>query len=385
MQKDFHLGVIYVVCRLVGFNSEESDIIAGSSQFVDDAVHEGVLKFNNKYIYEFPSSAHRQIDYRNFVALDNHKAWVPFHFIPAAQIDNISSEETLEKLICRPNSRVAKSLLEAFIPHFKKNTGLYHLGITLHSYVDTWAHQGFSGFTSPLNQVQEIYNENGELDFDKNSRIKHFHSLKKRSYRFKRHHASLTKRIWNLSKIIYQKILSLGISKFNPIGHGAVLSFPDLPYLKWKYKNWNNQIISRDNPKDFFEAVENTIEYLGRLRKITNLGTSLVSNHDLNSIKHLLENTIHEDENVRLEVWKNAILNNTFSFGNDVWKYSCDDISSWTQEIFSIDREIEFSTDDLTFPNNFNQSHWKLAHDAIILHRYLLVHQVLPEFDICVF
>lgn len=385
MQKDFHLGITYVLCRITGFTSEEANIIAGSSQFVDDAVHDGVLKFSNKYIYEFQSSAHRQIDYRNFIDLKNHKAWIPFHFIPAAQVDGLYPEQTLEKLVCRPNSPVAQLLLKSFSPYFKNAMGMYHLGVTLHSYVDTWAHQGFSGFTSPLNRVKEIYNEHGELDFEKTLKVKKFYKLRRASRRYKTYNNSKITIFLNLIKILYQKILSFGISEFNPIGHGAVLSFPDLPYLKWKYKNWNNQIISRNNTEDFFEAVQKTLEFLVHLRNDNGLNTPEIKQEDLNKIKFMMENIKDEDENIRLEAWKNAILENNFSFGSDTWTYECNEISSWTQELFSIESELEFEKNDLNYPCSFVQSHWKLAHDAIILHRYLLVHTVLPQFDICVF
>lgn len=385
MQKDFHLGAMYVACRMVGFSSFESDIIAGSSQFVDDAVHEGILNFNNKYIYEFHSSAHRQIDYRNFVALKNHKAWIPFHFIPAGVVDGFYPEATDEKLVCRPNSQISQEMLKTYFPYFKEVTGLYHLGVMLHSYVDTWAHQGFSGFTSPLNKVQEIFNEEINADINVFKKVKNFYKLKRSSPKYKIYKKTQLKIFKNYIDIIWEKIKSKFVSGINPIGHGAVLSFPDLPYLVWQYKNWRGEIITRNNPEDFYQAFLKVIEYLQELRAANKLSIHQIKESDLVEVKLLLTNTINEDENFRLNVWKDSILSQKFTFGVDVWKYECNELASWTQEVFTINSDLEFNCDNLIYSNDFLNSHWKLVHDAIVLHRYLLVNKVLPKFDICAF
>ena len=82
MQLDFHHAVTYVTARIAGFGHEEADIIAYSSQFVDDAVSSGVVCFDNKAMYSRISSAHKAIDPRNLDNAENHLIWLPFHFLP---------------------------------------------------------------------------------------------------------------------------------------------------------------------------------------------------------------------------------------------------------------------------------------------------------------
>jgi len=66
MQIDFHHAVTYVLARLAGFNYEQANIIAYSSQYVDDSNCDVFVKFNNGALYKPICSAHKILDYRNF-------------------------------------------------------------------------------------------------------------------------------------------------------------------------------------------------------------------------------------------------------------------------------------------------------------------------------
>ena len=111
MQIDFHHGVTYVLARLAGFSHDEAQIIAHSAQYVDDAVDDGTLFFDNEGAYEFISSAHKMLDYRNFSKLANHHVWIPFHFLPGNDLDpklRGKVPDFVQQAICRPNSVTAK-------------------------------------------------------------------------------------------------------------------------------------------------------------------------------------------------------------------------------------------------------------------------------------
>ena len=87
MQIDFHHGTIYVLARLAGLNQNDANIVAYSSQYIDDAIHSGTIYFSNRATYQFKAAAHRMLDYRNFKELANHRVWTPFHFLPGNEID----------------------------------------------------------------------------------------------------------------------------------------------------------------------------------------------------------------------------------------------------------------------------------------------------------
>src|SRR5262249_6901909 len=79
VQIDFHHATTYALARLAGFSHDEANVVAYSSQYVDDAVNAGAIEFENGASYSRISSAHKMLDYRNFEALADAVVWVPFH------------------------------------------------------------------------------------------------------------------------------------------------------------------------------------------------------------------------------------------------------------------------------------------------------------------
>ena len=125
MQKDFHFGTTYTLSRLAGFSKEESEIIATSSQYIDDAIHSGKIIFNNRAGYQFFAAAHKMLDYRNYKELANHYSWIPFHFLPGNVTDDPlfdGVEPFVQKLICQPNSLVAKLMIKKTIQNKHKHS-----------------------------------------------------------------------------------------------------------------------------------------------------------------------------------------------------------------------------------------------------------------------
>lgn len=108
----------------------------------------------------------------------------------------------IRKLVCHPDSHVARDMLRTCATDIKKPYALHRLGITMHVYADTWAHQGFAGVNHEINEVRELQTNNKSLD-----------------------------------KSFITKIANFFLSESFPLGHGAALSHPDLPSLIWEYKN----------------------------------------------------------------------------------------------------------------------------------------------------
>ena len=79
--------------------------------------------------------------------------YIPFHFYPgdidypgAARKDSITN-----KMNVTPNSKNVKKLLISAL----KTRNLYRVGIGLHTYADSWAHQNFSGLLEDWNKLEE--------------------------------------------------------------------------------------------------------------------------------------------------------------------------------------------------------------------------------------
>jgi len=126
MQIDFHHGVIYVLSRFAGFSPQESNVIAYSSQYVDDAINSGLIKFDNGSMYYHIRSAHGTYDPENTNDEANLHSWLPFHFLPGNEVNDMDkSYGEIARLICRPNSEIAQDMLakcimnNIYIPHLK--------------------------------------------------------------------------------------------------------------------------------------------------------------------------------------------------------------------------------------------------------------------------
>lgn len=362
MEIDFHHGVVYVLSRLAGFSKEEADIVASSSQFVDDAIWGLPIFFKTGEIYKPMSSAHKTLDYRNFVELANRLSWVSFHFLPgncevASGMENGFDFES--RLVCKPNSFLAKDMVEECIRNRGEANALFRLGISLHVYADTWAHQGFSGIQSNLNKVGYVNDEVVS--------------------------ANLKQKVKNFFSDIYDSAVGTIVENVLPLGHGAVLSYPDRPYLKWKYFNSNGKLVERDNTEIFMEAVKNVYEVLCQFRngdiEVSGVYAPLTDD-SLNKIKELMTKTIDSDPIKRLNVWLSKIEEDHFGFGSEKAKYVICGPDSWEYAAFG--RELQDDKFKYDFKNAFLESNWMQFHDALIDHHYYLTRVIFPKYKFCI-
>ncbi|SMF52272.1 DUF6765 family protein [Pseudobacteriovorax antillogorgiicola] len=364
MQIDFHHGVTYILARLAGFSREQAQIIAHSAQYVDDATKEGVVKFDNYSMFRCIASAHKAVDYRNFEALKNHLVWIPFHFLPGNQVSGYKGvPEFVERIICRPNSEVAQAMVAKCIRDRSHKHSIYRLGITMHVFADTWAHQGFAGISHPVNIVNNILNWRGEIDYDLNDRVDDFYN---RPY-------------W---KALVNKFKSVFLKEVAPLGHGTVLSYPDRPYLKWKYEDFRGHVVERNNPETYMDAVVHLHKAMGRfLNGDHRHEPPPMKDHDLATIKEMIEGTTDDDGEIRHQKWLQAIADGKFSFGAESVVYVPTGAGSWRHR--ALGTEIEDLTEQLfIYSQEFLDSDWKLFHDAISNHRHVILHELLPEFGL---
>ncbi|QYJ85550.1 hypothetical protein K0I73_15310 [Shewanella mesophila] len=355
MQIDGHHALTYIAARFAGFDAEDASKVAYSAQYVDDATNGGVIKFTNGAMYYRIASAHKMLDYSNFDELANHQAWAAFHFLPGNAGLPAGENPTgsfIHKLICKPDSFIARDMLKLAIADKAKSYGLHRLGISMHVYADTFAHQGFTGNRHEVNEVSELKSSDAELDQN-----------------------------------FLSKITNFFLSEAYPLGHGAALSHPDRPYITWQYKNGLGVQVERDNREIFFDAVDSMCCAM----KCFISGDSTVNldvvtgipEEDALVIREMLAGINDDDGEVRHRRWLDAIAEGKFSFGAETLTYIAKGEGSWKHESIGQLAPKDQEDDTFEYHSPFLSSDWKMFHDALQAHRFDILHDVLPKYGIC--
>ncbi len=356
MQIDFHHTVTYLCARLAGFEHEDANIVAYSAQYVDDATNEGIIQFNNGALYRRISSAHKMIDYRNIVALNNHLVWIPFHFLPGnAGLPAGENPEGsfVEKLVCKPNSYVAQDMIKDCVENHAKRYSLHRLGITAHVLADTWGHQGFAGVSHKINNVENLEGGDGQPDADLMDRIQDYFSI-----------------------IVRDEI--------PPLGHGKALSNPDLPFADWSYTNGLGDQVIRDNPNDFVEAADALCMMCQKFiaQDPEHNAPGLTDGHK-EGIKNNFLTFDYKSGDERHEAWRSALAADQFGIGPVDLPYIPKGIGSWKHEALETEETKDSGNELFNYSPDFLNSNWKLFHDAAKAHRLAVIDDILPRYGIC--
>ncbi len=363
MQIDFHHGAIYTLARIAGFGKEEAEKLAYASQYTDDAIHGGLISFNNGALFKRTITAHKALNPKNLIIDDNLDVWMPFHFLPGNE--NKPKDKPAEhkgfirRLAAKPGSPVAQDMIDEAIRQKDKPYGLHRFGIALHVYADTWAHQEFAGIVHEINEVEDPKEIRGAEQ------------------------KSLLDQIWRGLKVGVYDILD---DAAPPIGHGRALHFPDLPYVTWTYKDGRGKRHERNNRDFFMDAVKHVYvkmkQYLAGNLAQTDIPD--LTPHNLMQIKSIF--SIREEEgDKRHRVWLKAIENGTFELEpeyplKDKLSYNPSGRNSWKYQ--AIGRK-NYNNDCFNYSDDFLKSDWKRFHDAAIAHRFYVLHELLPAYGIC--
>ncbi len=151
MDIEFHYYMTFLVAAKAGFGQDEAKIIGYSSQFVDD----------NDLIFEINKDKAQY--YRNYVSQTMNilkpksklfRIYPLFHFIPGDPLypGARRRDGNLHSLNTTPDSDNANLLIDEAI----RSENLYRIGITTHSFVDTWAHQNFIGYYNEFNSMSGV-------------------------------------------------------------------------------------------------------------------------------------------------------------------------------------------------------------------------------------
>ena len=368
MQIDFHHAVTYVAARLAGFDRPEADIIAYCAQYVDDATNSGLIRFDNGAMYSRISSAHRMFDYRNLDALANHHVWLPFHFLPGnggLEAGRNPDGSFIEKIICRPDSPVARDMVRACIRQKDTPYGLHRLGVTMHVYADTWAHQGFAGVNHRVNDIRAL-DDTDEPDAGLLARLKDYFGDK------------------------FNQTAGTFVGGVLPLGHGAALSCPDRPWLKWRYRDHNNRIVVRDNPRDFTEAADAMCRAMRRFRLgDADARAAGIPDDDRQKIGSLFRSIRDESGEDRHAAWLQYIADGYFNFGAEAITYPGQGATrgkgtgSWKEQALGTHRARDTGDEVFPYRPEFLSSDWKHFHDALRAHRFSVIRDILPRYGIC--
>jgi len=171
MDIHFHYYAIRALAHCAGFDGKEAEIIAYASQYVDDATEHGGFKIkgippeaDDQHIaglFEPVCTAHAGLQYVVGLRTDvQRKVYIPFHFLPPEL--SRSSRRKFDYRV-KAGSPHAHALLDEAIAAVKGATSgtpriraLIKTGIALHTFADTWAHEGFSGrWSAADNDIQD--------------------------------------------------------------------------------------------------------------------------------------------------------------------------------------------------------------------------------------
>lgn len=366
MQEDMHYYGTYALARAAGLEVKNAQIIAYAAQYVDDSTANDSEVHEDGGMFETTATAHTDTEAVMNAAADHteqRKVWVPFHFFPGAEGSTLS-----EKLKCVKDSELAQEMVKNHIRHaaaVKDECGLQLMGIMAHVYADTFSHYGFSGVSSRENEVD---GKSFELDV-KNEEAKAYIMGKFTGFLAKYSHKFITKN--------YRNILSEGASiATGALGHGAVGTYPDRPFLRWKFTYIKNNQDSgwRNNHETFLEGCEKIHKAFSEYAIQAELSINPVNFSEIkDKVSEIL--SLEAAKEYRIEAWKTAINNGDLFevSNNEALDYSSDD---WEQQ--------KDNFEDLESSNEMIDKNVYKFHQAAIYHRNYTLKQLLPKHNIMV-
>ena len=305
MQVDMHYYGTYAMARAAGLSAADCHIIAIAAQFVDDNAGKDTVWFADGARLDVDATAHHAFDVANIDPEDQRHVWVPFHFIPG----NEGTEYT-ERLICRKDSEVVRELVNHHVSMAEKTYFLPLIGITAHVYADTFSHYGFSGVSSRKNRIDghslQIVNEH-EFETDLQNHIREKSVTFQQRYGRESGFLPNIKRWWRSVK---SEAIETGSGA---LGHGAVLTYPDRPYMHWQFRYEDprgigrNDMQDRNNPRTFLEGAEALHGMFKRVRQIRDTvaaDNGREWNEIVERVKAILEKPGRKEE--RIGHWQQA-------------------------------------------------------------------------------
>lgn len=370
MQLDMHYYGTYAMARAAGIKPDTAKIIATSAQFVDDNVASGAIEFENAARIDSEATAHHTLEVRNLDPHDQRRVWVPFHFLPG----NVGTSYR-DRLKCRKNSEPAKKMIEHHLVFSDREFAPELMGIGAHVYADTFSHYGFSGVSSRGNRID---NSTISIDERHGSNIKDYITKKAGKF-FGKYADSL-----NLANIKASLMGGLAETASGALGHGAVATYPDRPYLEWRFQyeeddaeaegRWSR----RNNLETFFEGCRALHGVFERFAQANGgkygAGDGRQFSEIADAVKTIL--ALEGEKNDRIKAWQDAAREGKIlgaEAGESIPDY---DGESWNSEWQSFNEQQNYD-------NAIKSRVWQFYRAAAI-HRTYVLRDLLPSYGLVV-
>lgn len=342
MQLDMHYYGTYAMARTAGLRQDVAQAIATAAQFVDDSSAVSAELFDGAYLHHEATAHHPSELAPNIDPADQRRVWVPFHFLPGNEGSSLK-----ERLICRKDSAIARQMVDHALSLAAKPYSCVLMGITAHVYADTFSHYGFSGITSPLNQV------------DADSITPKIQKTEILAYVTSKFHTFVEQR-------------AAGAANLLGLGHGGVATYPDRPYLTWSFAySDGRESGERRNQETFFEACRRLHEMFSRYAAQAPFYADAAAQRDFDDIAEPVSTILSLEG--RLEE-RAAAWQSTFLSGEMLGQHKAEAIPNYAPALFADDiaalqrHEINDAEKSLTF--QFMQ--------AADVHRRFVLQELLP-------
>jgi len=355
MQLDMHFYGVYALARAAGIGAKAAETIAYASQFVDDSIDdEAVLLSNQKAILPTMTS-HKPLDYKNAIPGDQWKVWVPFHFLPG---NEPKTGNFVTRMVCRKNSEPARKMTADALSAGNKPYWPHLIGVTAHVYADTFSHFGFVGFSNEWNKVK---NEAIKASSKHSSGIRSYIRMKFEDFKTR---------------------FAGGFAETVPVGHGAVGTYPDRPYLAWSFKyeqgRHKETDTDRDNAANFLEGCQALHEFFSNFAKKSPTHRDPEEPRQWSDISSDIRRILRKEApgKDRIRLWKECVASGNLCHVTPTDKNIDYDEGLWRP------RRVEY---ELGKKKDITRTHACQFVRAAWRHRDYVLHELLPSVGLIVY
>jgi predicted transcriptional regulator len=283
---------------------------------------------------------------------------VPFHFLPGNEGYSFT-----ERLVCRKNSAIAKEMVEHNLALQQADYYLELIGITAHVYADTFSHYGFSGISSRKNKV---VNDSFHF-YELVSEIESYITEKKEKF---------DESYYKESGFLANIKSWLAEQASGALGHGAVATYPDRPYLVWDfvYEENDNPSPQRNNPATFLEGCEALYNMFVEVGDRVPGHYEPGKRQEFSAIKETVTRilALQDKKAARVDAWKRSALDGElFGASEEIPEYE-----DWNEQFRDLDGQ-----EDSMVAGGLNIYKF---YQAASLHRQHILRGLLPSHDLIV-
>lgn len=351
MQLDMHYYGTYAMARAAGIDAEHAQVIATAAQFVDDNDKREAKDLDNGARLRLRPTAYGTVDFGNLDRDDQRQIWVPFHFLPGGQ-----GRGYLERLVCRKDSPIAREMVEHHLGLSSRRFARPLIGLTAHVYADTFSHYGFAGISCSFNEVRQ-----STINLHAGEDIKGYLAERADNFYGK----------WGktLSAVFYDGVETIS----GALGHGAVATYPDRPFLTWDFEYENGTRSERQNSETFLEACRALHAMFLRFAA-DRPDYSAKDSRPFDAIEPAVHDVLKVEgsKEKRIQAWQDAARSgDIFGTGDEVIPHY--NAEQWKDDI-----------ENLTDSNSAVESPSFQFYQAAALHRSYVLRMLLPKYDIVV-